>query len=97
MTDLPALIRGAIELERTERGLLPHRLPAWARAQTDDPQLLEHLAAENAWTEQQTAHLADLRARVYDELSRILPEDDESAPWRQGSWVYRVRRRAGPV
>ena len=35
----PALIRGAVELERTDRGLLPHRLPAWARAQTDDPQL----------------------------------------------------------
>ena len=35
----PALIHGALELERTDRGLLPHRLPAWARAQTDDPQL----------------------------------------------------------
>ena len=35
----PALVRGALELERTERGLLPHRLPAWARAQCDDPQL----------------------------------------------------------
>ena len=67
---------------------------AWMR-QTDDPALLEHLAAENAWTEQQTAHLADLRARLYDELARILPEDDESAPWRQGDWVYRLRRRAG--
>jgi oligopeptidase B len=67
---------------------------AWMR-QTDDPALLEHLAAENSWTEQQSAHLADLRATLYDELSRILPEDDESAPWRQGEWVYRVRRRAG--
>jgi hypothetical protein len=35
----PTLVRGALELEQTERGLLPHRLPAWARAQTDDPQL----------------------------------------------------------
>jgi hypothetical protein len=35
----PALVHGAIELERTDRGLLPHRLPAWARTQTDDPQL----------------------------------------------------------
>ncbi|MGW1596924.1 GDSL-type esterase/lipase family protein [Streptomyces sp. NPDC002343] len=33
------LIRGALELERTERGLLPHRLPARARAQCADPQL----------------------------------------------------------
>ncbi|MFE2073241.1 GDSL-type esterase/lipase family protein [Streptomyces misionensis] len=33
------LIRGALDLERTERGLLPHRLPAQARAQCADPQL----------------------------------------------------------
>ena len=34
-----ALVRGAAELEQTDRGLRPHRLPAWARAQTPDPQL----------------------------------------------------------
>ncbi len=34
------LVRGAAELERTEHGLLPHRLPAWARAQSGDGQLL---------------------------------------------------------
>ncbi|WBO68291.1 GDSL-type esterase/lipase family protein [Streptomyces camelliae] len=33
------LLRGALDLERTERGLLPHRLPARARAQCADPQL----------------------------------------------------------
>ena len=35
----PDLIRGALDLERTEHGLLPHRLPARARAQCADPQL----------------------------------------------------------
>ncbi len=35
----PALLRGALELEATARGLMPHRLPAWARAQCADPQL----------------------------------------------------------
>lgn len=34
------LLRGALDLERTERGVLPHRLPARARAQCGDPQLL---------------------------------------------------------
>jgi len=34
------LLRGALELERTERGMLPHRLPTWARAQLTDGQLL---------------------------------------------------------
>ncbi|MFD3455273.1 GDSL-type esterase/lipase family protein [Streptomyces sp. NPDC058691] len=33
------LVRGALELERTERGILPHRLPARARAQNTDAQL----------------------------------------------------------
>ncbi|MER5295997.1 GDSL-type esterase/lipase family protein [Streptomyces pharetrae] len=33
------LLRGALDLERTTHGLLPHRLPARARAQYTDPQL----------------------------------------------------------
>lgn len=33
------LFHGAIEVERTERGVLPHRLPFWARAQCDDGRL----------------------------------------------------------
>jgi len=35
----PDLLRGAVEVERTERGLLPWRLPRWARDQVGDPQL----------------------------------------------------------
>ncbi|MER5884022.1 GDSL-type esterase/lipase family protein [Streptomyces sp. NPDC001941] len=35
----PGLVRGALELERTEQGLLPHRLPARARAQNSDGRL----------------------------------------------------------
>ncbi|MFH9014662.1 GDSL-type esterase/lipase family protein [Streptomyces sp. NPDC017943] len=34
-----ALLRGALDLERTGHGLLPHRLPARARAQNTDAQL----------------------------------------------------------
>ncbi|MGW6271788.1 GDSL-type esterase/lipase family protein [Streptomyces sp. NPDC055060] len=33
------LLRGALDLERTAHGVLPHRLPAWARAQYFDGQL----------------------------------------------------------
>ncbi|MQY36391.1 hypothetical protein SRB17_43900 [Streptomyces sp. RB17] len=35
----PDLLRGALDLEHTAQGLLPHRLPARARAQCSDPQL----------------------------------------------------------
>jgi hypothetical protein len=34
------LVRGAAELESTERGLLPHRLPRWAREQYPEERLL---------------------------------------------------------
>ncbi len=33
------LLRGAVEVEHTDHGVLPHRLPAWARAQCADGQL----------------------------------------------------------
>ena len=33
------LLRGALEVERTDHGVVPHRLPAWARAQCTDGQL----------------------------------------------------------
>jgi lysophospholipase L1-like esterase len=33
------LVHGALELGATEHGVLPHRLPAWARKQWADPQL----------------------------------------------------------
>ncbi len=35
----PDLVRGALEVERTDRGLLPHRLPARARLRIPDEQL----------------------------------------------------------
>ncbi|WP_410596636.1 SGNH/GDSL hydrolase family protein [Amycolatopsis sp. lyj-23] len=42
MIDIPLtgdVVRGALELERTGRGLVPHRLPARARTQNSDPRL----------------------------------------------------------
>ncbi|MBN9220245.1 MAG: lipase [Mesorhizobium sp.] len=35
----PALVRGCLSLEQGARGLQPHRLPLWARAQCPDQQL----------------------------------------------------------
>ena len=39
-TPVTDLLRGAVEVERTADGVRPHRLPAWARAQQPDDQLL---------------------------------------------------------
>ncbi|TVL89343.1 hypothetical protein [Streptomyces sp. SAJ15] len=35
----PWILRGALDLERTAHGVLPHRLPAAAREQIPDPSL----------------------------------------------------------
>ncbi|KAB8187658.1 GDSL-type esterase/lipase family protein [Microbispora catharanthi] len=35
----PDILRGVLDVERTAHGLLPHRLPAWARRQIPDGQL----------------------------------------------------------
>lgn len=41
------VVRGAVEIERTSDGILPHRLPAWARAQVPDA-FMRQTAAESA-------------------------------------------------
>jgi len=35
----PRFIHGAVEINQTDAGFLPHRLPAWARSRSRDPQL----------------------------------------------------------
>ena len=60
----------------------------WLRAK-DDPEVRGYLEAENAWTEQQTAHLADLRQTIFDEIKARTQETDLSVPTRQrGYWYY---------
>ncbi|WP_435769244.1 S9 family peptidase [Nocardioides sp. SYSU DS0651] len=60
----------------------------WLRAK-DDPAVLAHLEAENAWTEARTAHLADLRAKVFGEIKARTLETDLSVPTRvRGYWYY---------
>lgn len=43
----PSMIRGAVEIEKTRDGLLPHRLPAWARRQIPDRFMIQ-TSAESA-------------------------------------------------
>ena len=60
----------------------------WLRAK-DDPAVLAHLEAENAWTQARTAHLGDLRGRIYDEIKARTLETDLSVPTRvRGHWYY---------
>ncbi len=52
---------------------------AWMR-DTEDPEFLAYLAAENAWTAASTAHLAGLRQEVFDDISTRTRQTDLSVP-----------------
>ncbi|HUF31920.1 MAG TPA: S9 family peptidase [Acidimicrobiales bacterium] len=67
---------------------------AWLRAK-DSPEVRAHLEAENAWTAAQTAHLADLRERLFEEIKGRIQETDLSVPVRKGEWWYYSRTEEG--
>ncbi|WKN50168.1 S9 family peptidase [Nocardioides sp. Arc9.136] len=60
----------------------------WLRDK-DSPEVLAHLEAENAWTQDRTAHLADLRGAIFEEIKGRTRETDLSVPTRnRGHWYY---------
>ncbi|WP_127480440.1 S9 family peptidase [Nocardioides pantholopis] len=60
----------------------------WLRDK-DAPEVVAYLEAENAWTEQRTAHLADLRQTIFEEIKGRTRETDLSVPTRnRGYWYY---------
>ncbi|CAN5556350.1 hypothetical protein BH18ACT8_BH18ACT8_02670 [soil metagenome] len=66
----------------------------WLRDK-DDPEVIAHLEAENAYTEAMTSHLADLRSAIFDEIKSRTQETDLSVPNRRGSWWYYSRTQEG--
>lgn len=67
---------------------------AWL-ADREDPDTLPYLTAENAHTEEATAHLAGLRETLFDEIKRRTLETDLSVPTRKGDWWHYSRTEEG--
>jgi oligopeptidase B len=60
----------------------------WLR-EKDSPDVTAYLEAENAYTQERTAHLADLRQSIFDEIKARTLETDLSVPTRnRGYWYY---------
>ncbi|WP_182526420.1 S9 family peptidase [Nocardioides dongkuii] len=60
----------------------------WLRAK-EEPEVTAYLEAENAYTEERTAHLADLRTTIFEEIKARTLETDLSVPTRnRGHWYY---------
>lgn len=60
-----------------------------------NPEVIEHLNAENAYTEHVTAHLAPLRQKIFEEIKARTKETDLSVPTRRLNWWYYARSFEG--
>ncbi len=66
----------------------------WLRAK-DDPDVIAHLEAENAYTDARTAALEPLREKIFQEIKSRTLETDLSVPTREGDWWYYGRSVEG--
>lgn len=63
--------------------------------QKDNPEVIAHLNAENAYTDQRTAQLQPLANQLFAEIKGRVQEVDLSVPKRQGFFYYYTRTVAG--
>jgi len=61
----------------------------------DDPEVVDHLEAENEYTAAMTAHLGPLRERIFHEIKDRTLETDLAVPARRGDYWYSTRTREG--
>ena len=66
----------------------------WLRDK-DDPAVIAHLEAENAFTEAVMAPTAALQTALFDEMVARIEETDLSVPVRKGPWLYYSRTLEG--
>ncbi len=66
----------------------------WLRDK-DDPEVIAHLEAENAYTAAMTAGTQGLRDALYEEIVARIEETDLSVPVRKGPWLYYSRTVEG--
>ena len=66
----------------------------WLREQ-EDPQTMEYLRAENAFTEAFLQPLEALQEAIYAEIRGRIKEDDNTVPEKEGDYYYYVRFEEG--
>ncbi len=95
MTQTPTPPRAAIR---------PHTLTQHGQTRTDNyfwlrdrenPEVLEYLKAENAYTEQLMAHTQDLQGQLFEEMKGRIKETDLSVPEQRGDYLYYTRTLEG--
>ncbi|MFC3964325.1 S9 family peptidase [Nocardia jiangsuensis] len=91
---VPPPVAKTVPTERVQHGDVVIDEYEWLRDK-DDPEVIAHLEAENAYTEANTAHLAELRTAVFEEIKGRTQETDLSVPTRLGQYWYYSRSFEG--
>ena len=85
--------------QTTHHGITLNDPYAWLRDKNypdiSDPEILNHLKAENAWFDAQMAPLKPLVEELFSELKGRQPEDDSSVPYRDKGYMYQWRFAEG--
>ena len=66
----------------------------WLRHK-DDPEVIAHLEAENAYTDAVVGPTAPFQEALYREMLARIKEDDQTVPYRRGRHVYYSRTQTG--
>jgi oligopeptidase B len=94
-SDLPAPpVAAKVAWQETRHGEVVTDDYRWLQ-QKDDPDVIAHLNAENAYTDAMTASLKPLADKLYAEIKGRMQEVDLSVPTRRGAYYYYTRTEAG--
>ncbi|WP_025273446.1 S9 family peptidase [Haloglycomyces albus] len=94
MADIQPPVAGRYDHERTFHDDTFNDVYYWLR-DPENPEVLDYLKAENAYTEQETAHLDSLRDKIFHEIKGRIQETDLSVPTRHHGWWYYGRTEEG--
>ena len=67
---------------------------AWLRDK-NDPEVIAHLEAENAWSLARMAHTDELQETLYEEMLGRIKQTDLTVPYRSGPYYYYSRTEKG--
>lgn len=61
----------------------------------ENPEVIEYLNAENAYTDQMMADTEELQEKLFDEIVARIKQTDESVPYKKNGYFYYSRYEAG--
>ncbi len=62
---------------------------------SDNPEVIAYLNAENAYYDAKTAHTKDFQKELFEEMKARIKKDDESVPYKKNGYYYLTRFKKG--